>query len=53
MTPEDKQAECLRICGPNVTPQTHRMAPIMCPILWDAWLGFKIQLSPKSKGDKP
>ena len=35
---ERKQAQCLRICGPDVTPDTHRTAPEMCPILQGYWL---------------
>lgn len=37
MNDAEKQSECLRICGPNVTPDTHRMAPEICPILQGYW----------------
>jgi hypothetical protein len=37
MTDADKQAECLRICGPDVHPDMHRTAPEMCPVLLDWW----------------
>ena len=54
MTPEEKQAACLRICGPNVRPEFHRTAPEMCPIAWDYWrnpkLRAELQDAPKFKG---
>lgn len=37
MTDEQKKAECERICGPNATRDTHKMAPEMCPVLRDVW----------------
>jgi len=37
MTEQEKRSECLRICGPDVTPDTHRLAPEMCPILDQYW----------------
>lgn len=43
MTQEEKQAECLRICGPDVKPDTHSIAPQMCPILEDYWKNPKLK----------
>lgn len=37
MNDAEKQAECLRICGPDVDPRFHHIAPEMCPIAWDQW----------------
>lgn len=37
LTEAEKFAECLRICGPNVGIDMHRMAPEMCPIKLEQW----------------
>ena len=37
LTPVEKLAACIRICGKHVGPDTHRMAPEMCPVLLDYW----------------
>ncbi len=37
ITEAEKKAECLRICGPNIHPSFHKMAPEMCPIKLDEW----------------
>jgi hypothetical protein len=40
MTDKEKQAECERICGPNVKPDMHRTAPVLFPFARDRWLGL-------------
>ena len=37
MTDAEMLRECLRICGKNVTPETHRIAPEICPIALMYW----------------
>jgi hypothetical protein len=49
LTEEEKRAECLRICGPGVTPEMHRMAPEMCPILLDWWKNPSLKPSYRKK----
>lgn len=39
MTDQEKQKECERICGDAGKRGMHRMAPELCPILWDEWRG--------------
>lgn len=41
MTEQEKQAACLRICGPNVHPKFHRIAPEICPFKLDEWRGIR------------
>jgi len=41
MTEQEKQAACLRICGPNVHPKFQRIAPELCPLKQDEWRGIK------------
>lgn len=46
MTTPEQQAECLRICGPNVMPDTHSIAPEMCPIALMYWHNPKLKAAP-------
>ena len=45
MTPEDKQKECERICGPLYSKDSglHSSAPVMCPVLEDLWKNPKLK----------
>jgi hypothetical protein len=37
MNPQEKQAECERICGEAGKRGMHRIAPVICPIKQDEW----------------
>lgn len=51
----EKDAECQRICGEAGKRGMHRMAPLICPILKEIWLGKRKpekQLQNLEKGEK-
>jgi hypothetical protein len=49
LTDTETLIACLRICGLHVGPDTHRMAPEICPVLLGYWMNPRLRAEARAR----